>query len=188
MPRYRFLLLLTAAAFMSIVFLSQSNAAAKTMYVSAIHMINMRSEPEMSSRIVARARSGEPITVVSQKGGWYYIRTPQGEEGWVAQSLLTNKKPLAEQLEILTIEADKQARLIAQLSQENKSLKKYVRLFELTEGELKQIRNKNYRLKNRQDQMWAAFGAGILLFGWFIGLITRGFSWKKKSGYRYMID
>jgi len=185
-PRYLFPLL--AAVGIWIIFFSQSTAAAKIMYVSTVHVINMRTDPDMKSRIVGQARSGEPISVISQQGGWCYIRTSQGEEGWVVRSLLTDKKPLAEQLQALSQKAEEQGRLIEQLKEENSSLKKYVHLFELTEAELKQVRNKNLRLKNRQDQIWAAIGAGILLFGWLLGLITRGFSWRRRSGYRYLID
>lgn len=174
--------------FLSLFFPYQSNALANTMYIAAIHWINMRHEPNMGSTIIARARSGEPIKILNQQGGWFFIRTPKGEEGWVATTLLTEAKPLAEQLETLTRKAKEQSILIAQLSRENASLKRYIRLFELTDEELKRIRDKNFRLKNQQDQIWAAIGASILVFGWIVGLLTRGFSWRKRSRYRYAID
>ena len=169
-------------------FPGRSHALANTLYVTAIHWINMRREPNMGSGIVGRARSGEPIDILAQQGGWYRIRTPKGEEGWVAATLLTEAKPLAERLVTLTAKAEEQSRMIDHLSRENASLKKYIRLFETTDEELKHLRNQNIRLKDQEDQIWAAIGAGILIFGWIIGLITRVFPWRRRSRYRYMID
>lgn len=190
MRRYYFPLLAGALIFMSI-FLPNfvpcwSNALANTMYVTGIHLVNMRREPNMESGIINRARSGEPINILKQEGGWSFIRTPRGEEGWVLSTLLTEAKPLAEQLETLASKAEEQSRLISQLSEENASLKKYVRLFEITDEELKHLKDRNVRLKNQEDQIWAAVGASILILGWIVGLITRAFPWRKRSGYRYV--
>lgn len=180
--------LVVMSIFLPDFFPGRSNAAARTMYVTAIHLINLRGGPNMGSGVVGRIRSGEPIKILEQDGGWYHIRTLKGEDGWVATTLLTEAKPLAERLETLTGKAGEQSRLISQLTQENTSLKKYVRLLEISDKELKFLRDTNFRLKNRQNQIWAAIGASILIFGWFVGLVTRVFSWRKRSRYRYVID
>lgn len=169
--------------------LPRSNALAKSMmYVAETNWVNVRSGPSVENRIIAMVKSGQPIEVLGQEEDWYYVRTPKNEEGWMAKSLLTEQKPLAEQLEILTRKTEEQSRLVAKLSEENNSLKEYVKLFESNEIELKRLRNENLRLKNRQDQFWAAVGAGILFLGWIIGLITGTFYRKGKSKYRYVVD
>lgn len=171
-----------------VLLLTRSNALANTMYVAETNWANIRSGPSVENRIICLIRSGEPLEILSEEEGWYYVRTPKNEEGWIAKSLLTDKKPVTEQLEALTNKAEEQSALIDKLSEENNSLKKYVRLSENNEMELKRLRNENLRLKNRQDQVWAAVGAGILFLGWIIGLITGGFYRKGKSKYRYSVD
>ncbi|MEW5803403.1 MAG: SH3 domain-containing protein [bacterium] len=169
-------------------FPGHSEALTSTMYVTAIHWINMRSEPNMGSEIIARAKSGEPIKILDQKGGWCYIRTPKGEEGWSVTTLLTKEKPLEERFDILTRRAEEQSRLIAKLGKENATLKKYIQSFKITDDELKHLRETNSRLKSRKEHIWAAFGAALLLLGWIVGMITRAFPWRKRARYRYVID
>ena len=171
-----------------IILLAQPKASAKTMYVIEINWVNVRSGPTMEHKILTRVKSGDALKILGQDEEWYYVLTPKGEEGWVVKSLLKEEKPLTEQLDVLTKKAEEQSDLIAGLTEENNSLKKYAQLSENNQAELKRLKNENLRLKNHQDLLWAAVGAGILLIGWIIGLITGSFYRKGKSKYRYSFD
>lgn len=168
-----------------IILFAQPNVSAKTMYVIEINWVNVRSGPTMEYKIITRVKSGDALKILDQEEGWYYVLTPKGDEGWVVKSLLKEEKPLTEQLSILSKKAGKQSDLIASLTEENNSLKKYAQLSESNQSELKRLKNENLRLKNHQDLLWAGVGAGILFIGWIIGLITGSFYRKSKSKYHY---
>ncbi|MEW5800977.1 MAG: TIGR04211 family SH3 domain-containing protein [bacterium] len=173
---------------LSIVFLAQSDGMATTMYVTETTWVKVTSGPGNNYKVVARVRSGDAVTVIEQEGSWYHVRTAQDEEGWIMASLLTENKPLAEQVNSLASKTTEQSRLIDQLTEENQSLKKYSQMFENSAEELKRLKDENRRLKDHQDILWIGVGAGILFIGWIIGLITGGFYRKGRSKYRYSFD
>ena len=181
-PVYIFILILP------VILLDCPDVSAKTMYVIEINWVNIRSGPTMEHKILTRVKSGDALKILDENEEWYYVLTPRGEEGWVIKSLLKEEKPLTEQLSVLTEKAEKQSNLIAGLTEENNSLKKYARLSESNQTELKRLKNENLRLKNHQDLLWAAVGAGILFIGWVIGVITGSFYRKGRSKYHYSFE
>ena len=40
-------------------------------------------KPESNATVVANLKAAAPLTVLDRKGGWYRVRGPGGEEGWV---------------------------------------------------------------------------------------------------------
>ncbi|MCL6582328.1 MAG: TIGR04211 family SH3 domain-containing protein [bacterium] len=187
MPKGQILVLILILI-LSMVFLIRSDGAAKTMYVTETTWVKVNSGPGSEYKVIARVKTGDPVTVLGQEGGWYHIRTAADEEGWIMSSLLTEGKPLTDQVNALATKTQEQSKLIAQLSEENKSLKKYAQMFENSAVELNRLKEENLRLKDRHDLLWLGVGAGILSIGWIIGLITGSFYRRGKAKYRYSFD
>ncbi len=40
-------------------------------------------DPEPGATVIAKLKAAAPLTVLDRKGGWYRVRGPGGEEGWV---------------------------------------------------------------------------------------------------------
>ena len=141
-PLFIFILIIPTILF------AQSNVPAKTMYVIEMNWVNVRSGPTMEHKILTRVKSGDALKILNEEEEWYYVLTPKGDEGWVAKSLLKAEKPLTEQLSILSKKAEEQSDLIAALTEENNSLKKYAQASESSQSEMKRLKNENLRLKN----------------------------------------
>ncbi|MEW6379711.1 MAG: TIGR04211 family SH3 domain-containing protein [bacterium] len=187
MPKSHFLSFVFILALV-IGFLAGGNGMAKTMYVTETTWVKVNNGPGSEYKVIARVRTGDPVTVLGQEGTWYHIRTAADEEGWIMSSLLNEGRPLTEQVTALASKTKEQSLVIAQLSEENKSLKKYAQLFENSAQELRRLKQENLRLKDRQDLLWIGVGAGILSVGWIIGLITGSFYRKGRAKYRYSFD
>lgn len=48
-----------------------------------VSVCNIRPEPAHRSELITQAVMGTPVKILDFNGGWYYIRTPGGYEGWV---------------------------------------------------------------------------------------------------------
>jgi len=173
---------------LSIVFLARIDGIAKTMYVTEVTWVKVNSGPGIEYKVIARVRSGDPVTIIGREGTWYHIRTSQDEDGWMLAPFLTEGKPLTEQVNALSSKTTEQSKLITKLTEENKSLKKYAHLSESSAAELKHFKDENLRLKDHQDILWVGVGAGILFIGWVIGMITGSFYRRGRSKYRYSFD
>lgn len=173
---------------LSIVFLARTDGMAKTMYVTEATWVKVNSGPGIEYKVIARVRSGDPVTIIGQEGTWYHIRTSKDEDGWMMAPFLTEGKPLTDQVNALSSKTTEQSRLITQLTEENKSLKKYAHLSEGSAAELKHLKDENLRLKDHQDILWVGVGAAILFIGWVIGMITGSFYRRGRSKYRYSFD
>jgi uncharacterized protein YgiM (DUF1202 family) len=53
---------------------------------------NIRSEPTTKSMIVTTLRRGEKVVKVDESAGWYNVRLPSGETGWVSKRLVKETK------------------------------------------------------------------------------------------------
>ncbi len=188
MLKKAFMLMMSFLFLLLVLFFQFSEASSKVMYVIETNWVNVRSGSSMEYRIVTRVKSGDSVTILGEEGEWFFVSTSKKDEGWVLKSLLKDEKPLAEQLTALKNKTQKQSLLIANLTEENNSLKNYAEVSEKNQEELKRFKQENARLKNYQDLLWAAVGAGILFMGWIMGLITGSFYKKGKSQYRYSLD
>jgi uncharacterized protein YgiM (DUF1202 family) len=171
-----------------IVFLARLDGMAKTMYVTETSWVKINGGPSTQYKVIARVRSGDPVTIIGQEGTWFHIRTAQDEDGWIMAPLLTEQKPLTAEVDTLSSKTTEQGRLITQLTEENKSLRKYAQQFESSSAEIKHLRDENVRLKGHQNLLWVGVGAGILFIGWLIGMITGSFYRRGRSKYRYSFD
>ena len=45
--------------------------------------VNVRSQPNTSSKVVKQLNAGHPLKVVENNGDWFFIQTASGTEGWV---------------------------------------------------------------------------------------------------------
>ncbi|MFH0924596.1 MAG: TIGR04211 family SH3 domain-containing protein, partial [bacterium] len=167
------------------IFFLIKGASASTMYVIETNVINVRSGPNTDQKVIAKIKSGDAVTILSEEKGWYQIRTTKDEKGWVIGSCLKDEKPLIEQITTLTDKINEQTESIKRVNDENESLKKYVASVESNQAELKKIKEENFKLKDYQEQMWFGIGGGILFIGWIIGIITGSWRRKGKARYRY---
>jgi N-acetylmuramoyl-L-alanine amidase len=58
--------------------------------------VNLRSEANTTSTILASLSQGTPLTILQSKGDWYQVKTADGLTGWVAGWLIDVKKPSAD--------------------------------------------------------------------------------------------
>ena len=64
-----------------------SSAQPREMYLTLLKNSNIRSEPSIKSKIVATLRRGEKVTKIGESNGWFNVRLPSGETGWVSKRL-----------------------------------------------------------------------------------------------------
>lgn len=64
-----------------------------TMYTSDITEISVRQGQDTSYPVIKTLKSNEPVTVLESSHGWTKIQLPDGKEGWLISSYLTDKKP-----------------------------------------------------------------------------------------------
>ena len=188
MRKYVPLSLVIFTVILSTVLLVRSEGGAKTMYVEEAAWIKVHISPVKESQVIARVKSGDLVTILAREETWSHIRTARDEEGWVMNSSLTEERPFSLQVTALISKTTEQSALIAQLTEENNALKKHVQFFEKSETEFKQLKDENLHLKDHRDLLWVAVGAGVILAGWILGLITGSFYRRGKSKYRYSID
>lgn len=75
---------------------ASSSARAETAYVQA-SVANVRSAPEASASLLAKLPIASPVEIEERRGEWARIRT-KAASGWVAASLLDDKRPTLEAL------------------------------------------------------------------------------------------
>ncbi|NTV99928.1 MAG: SH3 domain-containing protein [Oscillochloris sp.] len=60
--------------------------------------VNMRSGPGLDFAIIAVIDAGSRITLSGRQGEWYAVRTDDGLEGWMSQSVINVDSSIAEQV------------------------------------------------------------------------------------------
>jgi SH3 domain protein len=66
---------------------------AKTMYTSDITEISVRQGQDTSFPVIRTLKSNEQVTVLESSNGWSKVQLPDGKEGWIISSYLTEKQP-----------------------------------------------------------------------------------------------
>ncbi|MYL62941.1 SH3 domain-containing protein [Bacillus hwajinpoensis] len=51
--------------------------------------VNVRSEPSISSTIIAQVHQGHKATIIDNQDNWLYVELPNGKKGWVASRFAT---------------------------------------------------------------------------------------------------
>ncbi|MBF0427490.1 MAG: TIGR04211 family SH3 domain-containing protein [Magnetococcales bacterium] len=153
--------------------------------------INMRQGPQVGSQVLRTLKFGDKLTFLeSNSSGWDRVRNGDGNEGWVAHRGLSAKIPpeierdhmrseLAEMKSKLGSQEKLQnelkrvqevSRNALRIEQENQELMaKVLRL----EKDLKQASDDNRILEKQSDTLFFLSGAGVLLLGFIIGLLSR---------------
>ena len=105
-----------------VVLLSGAFSHAETLYVSGHRELMLRTGPSVEHRIIAVLRTGNEMEVLGQEGDYNQVSLPDGRQGYVLKSFLTNEPPPQRQIEDLTAKVEAQAAELEQLRGENLQL------------------------------------------------------------------
>lgn len=147
--------------------------------------LNLRSGAGTGFRIIASAKPGERLEVLSRGDGWTRVRIPSGKEGFIAAGFLDAQPPpnvrlaeLEQQVTTLTDQLDSTTSEASTLRSRSDSLAssdadQKTKIEELTQ--------ENYKL--RAGERWAEWIIGALLLGtgMALGAILRGVSGRRRS-------
>jgi len=150
---------------------------AKAEYVSDNLKITVRTGPGNDRKIIAMLEAGEKVDVLTSSDGWSQVQFSGDKRGWVLSRFLTSDEPCRYTLGKLEEEFTKLQNQAGPLIEENKRLKKenkemFTQLAEQTKraGVLK---NELDNIKQNRGYQWFLLGAGVLLLGFFLGVISR---------------
>ena len=88
--------------------LLSATAHSATVYVSDIQFVAIREGLDNNTRAVERGlKSGTPLEVLEQSEGYTKVRTPSGNEGWVADYFLSENIVTRDQLDVMQANLDK---------------------------------------------------------------------------------
>ena len=146
---------------------------AETFYVSGHRELMLRTGPSVEHRIIAVLKTGNEMEVLGQEGDYSQVSLPDGRQGYVLKSFLTNEPPPQRRIEDLTAKAEAQATELEQLRAEN------LRLMAANDKLAKDNLNDKRHLQRLQQEstdlqrdmrlLWFVAGAGVLLIGWLMG-------------------
>ncbi len=205
---------------------------ARTMYISDMFEVVVRSEKEIAGRnIVKILPTGTPLEVINTDDSWATVKLQNGRTAYVLKRYLIARLPYKLTAERLQEEAEQQkARLgtlteqLTTLRQEHRRLRKasgqqesqltdttkkydqlrqdaaqflklkaeYTTLQQThydTQQELVKVKKKTQDLKKSSQLLWFLGGAGVMLAGWIIGMMTerlRGRA-RRQSSYSYQL-
>jgi SH3 domain protein len=205
---------------------------ARTMYVSDVFEIVMRSDKGTQSKIIRLLPTGTSVEVTDETDdSWAAIELPDGTAGYVLKRYLISRLPYSLTAERLRQEAEQQKTRLATLTEQLTLLqdehqrlqtvssareselaeitKKYEQLrqdasnylqlkanytdlqheFRQSEQQLGELNDRYMLLKKSRNLLWFLSGAGVMLAGWIIGLITERFRGRRRrqGGYSYQL-
>lgn len=82
---------LIALGFSLATLLTAGQAGAQSMVSVKGSTVNMRTQPTTASEIMWELKQGFPLKVVQKKGQWMKVVDFEGDQGWVARSLIGTK-------------------------------------------------------------------------------------------------
>jgi SH3 domain protein len=205
---------------------------ARTMYVSDVFEIVMRSDKSTQSKIIRLLPTGTSVEVIDETDdSWASIELPDGTTGYVLKRYLISRLPYRLTAESLREEVEEQKTRLATLTEQLTTLQdEHQRLQQVStvrESQLAEI-TKNYEqlrqdasqylqlktnytelqreyrqseqqlvelndayvlLKKSRNLLWFLSGAGVMLAGWIIGMITERFRGRRRrqGGYSYQL-
>ncbi len=173
---------------------------AEDIYVSGVTKITMRTGPGVDHKIVAMLTSGSKLEILEFQKDWSMVSTQQGKSGWVLSRFLTQKVPQTlmvlqlkkENLRLQTsLEASQEKarglasknHSLAGIEEKYKQLEQasadYLKLDAQYKAVVKQFQDQKAHIStleknmNDEEKMWFLSGAGVLIFGFILGLSTR---------------
>lgn len=154
-------------------FLSGAFSHAETFYVSGHRELMLRTGPSVEHRIIAVLRTGNEMEVLGQEGDYNLVSLPDGRQGYVLKSFLTNEPPPERQIEDLTAKVEAQAAELEQLRGENLQLMaandKLTKDNQSDKRHLRRLQQESTDLQRDMRLLWFVAGAGVLLIGWLMG-------------------
>jgi len=124
--------------------LLSATAHSATVYISDIQFVAIREGLDNNTRAVERGlKSGTPLEVLEQSEGYTKVRTPNGNEGWVADYFLSDNIITRDQLDAMQTELDKSAA----------SREEIAKSLSLSQGKVQELNNLNNTLKEENNTL-----------------------------------
>ncbi|WP_417527344.1 TIGR04211 family SH3 domain-containing protein [Marinomonas shanghaiensis] len=124
--------------------LLSATAHSATVYISDIQFVAIREGLDNNTRAVERGlKSGTPLEVLEQSEGYTKVRTPSGNEGWVADYFLSDNIITRDQLDAMQTELDKSAA----------SREEIAKSLNLSQGKIQELNNLNNTLKEENNTL-----------------------------------
>ena len=115
-----------------------------TVYISDIQFVAIREGLDNSTRAVERGlKSGPPLEVLEQSEGYTKVRTPSGNEGWVADYFLSEDMVSRDQLDALQ----------TRLNKSNETRTEIANALNLSQQKIQSLNNINTNLQNENQQL-----------------------------------
>ncbi len=173
---------------------------AKTIYVTGVTKITLRTGPGVDNKIVSMLTSGTKLEMIHHEKDWSEVATEKGKTGWVLTRFLTEDLPLSQVVDklekknaVLTRQLEILRRENAAMKQDSMELvqvkKKYEKLASESENILKLHADYDALVKvsneqketiasleksvNNDTKFWFLAGAGVFLVGVLLGLSNR---------------
>ncbi|MFT6656179.1 MAG: SH3 domain protein [Marinomonas primoryensis] len=124
--------------------LLSATAHSATVYISDVQFVAIREGLDNSTRAVERGlKSGTPLDVIEQNDGYTKVRTPSGNEGWVADYFLSEDMVTRDQLDTLR----------ARLSKSTESRTEIVDTLKLSQQKIQELSNINTSLNDENESL-----------------------------------
>ena len=156
-------------------------------YISQDQGVDLLSAPDANAEPLRRLMKSAVVEVLSNTpAGFLRVRSADGVEGWVVDSLLAyalttagmiGMPPAVAEITAMKVPAQGVATLSAGPAPEDR--------LAAIEHDLKMLRNMNERLRVHLDRQWFLVGAGTLLAGIVIGLVIPKLHWRRKSWHSF---
>ncbi len=155
------------------VLLSGASSHAQTLYVSGYREIMLRTGPSVEHRIIAVLTTGNELEVIREDNDYNLVSLPDGRQGYVLKSFLTNEAPPRRQIAELTAKLEAQATELEHLRGEHARLMaandKLHTDYQSDKRLLRRLQQESTDLKRDMRLWWFVAGAGVLLTGWLMG-------------------
>lgn len=124
--------------------LLSATAHSATVYISDIQFVAIREGLDNSTRAVERGlKSGTPLEVIDQNDGYTKVRTPSGNEGWVADYFLSEDMVTRDQLEALQ----------TRLSRNTESRTELANTLKISQQKIQELNGTNSNLQDENDSL-----------------------------------
>jgi SH3 domain protein len=86
-------LVLALVLAVAVLLLTATPALARSVYVSDVYEITLRTGPSTQYKVLAKLTSGDRLRVLEESEGWLKVTTPEDKEGWVIKRYTTESVP-----------------------------------------------------------------------------------------------
>jgi SH3 domain protein len=124
--------------------LLSATAYSETVYISDIQFVAIREGLDNSTRAVERGlKSGTPLDILDRNDGYTKVRTPNGNEGWVADYFLSEEIVTRSQMSTLQTRLDETAQRRVDVSNALKS----------SEEKIEELNSKNALIQEENSEL-----------------------------------